>query len=462
MSSLATSPRALLVPIQTQGHWSPFMQIMRHLMDNKVAMTLCVCQDRADEMKKYVANGDFENADIEVVVVFSHPKTYPLSPESALVSTTELQTKLAEMKPERFSCVISDFLLWGCQVVANELWIPYYGFIPCAAHFSLAVLNAETLAKGGWFDNPETDDRPLDAPGLEIFAMKDLNWRAEWKEMFSLRSKQLRTVTRLIINTFEELEQNSLDTMRILLENDGTNGKVPCKIFTIGPVMLFPTLPSFEITVQETGGKYLEWLDKKPKSSVVFICFGSYAEVGPSAGMAVAKALESTEVPFLWALRLPPETRKEDVLPEGFEARTQGRGLIVTSWVSQQDVLLHPSIGAFLSHCGWNSFMESISAGVPILAHPLFADQHMNARHMVSTLKVAIEIKHEKEHRNGEYTWEAVAEGIRTLMVKEEGEHIRHNMLKLQQAALKAVAEGGSSHRSFQELSDDIKQFRQP
>ncbi|KAL2631657.1 hypothetical protein R1flu_016343 [Riccia fluitans] len=461
MGSLGKSPRALVVPMQTEGHWSPCMSIIRCLVDHKIDITLCVCQDRADEMKKYADNGDLAGVDVEVVVVFSHCMSYPLTPDYTVVMEHELKAKMSEMRPERFSCVISDMLMSYCEEVADELDIPYYGLTTTASHYALALVQADSLADGGWFDNnPETDERFLDAPGLEVFTMRDLNWPAEWKEMLRPASNRAKRTTGLLINTFDELEQNSLDVFSSLLQKRCPTGKVPCKIFTIGPLLLFPTLPSFETHVHEAAKQYVEWLDQKPKSSVVFICFGTNAEVVQSTGLAMAKALESTHVSFLWALRLPPGFKKEDILPEGFEARTQERGLVVATWVSQQDVLVHPSTAAFISHCGWNSTLESIIAGVPIITHPLWADQHMNARHLVSRLKVAVEIKHETKHERGEYTWEAITEAIKTLMIDEEGQQIRGNMKKLQQAALKAAAEGGSSHRSFQELGNEIKRPR--
>ena len=142
--------------------------------------------------------------------------------------------------------------------------------------------------------------------------------------------------------------------------------------------------------------------------------------------------LEASGHRFLWVLRSPSssflsveETELSQLLPEGFESRTKDRGLVVASWAPQIPVLSHPSTGGFISHCGWNSTLESISHGVPIICWPLFAEQRMNRLLLVNELKAGIAAK---MRRDGFVGREEVERAVRQLMEGEQGRRLRARM----------------------------------
>ncbi|XVF71102.1 hypothetical protein PTKIN_Ptkin12aG0008200 [Pterospermum kingtungense] len=180
----------------------------------------------------------------------------------------------------------------------------------------------------------------------------------------------------------------------------------------------------------------MEWLDKQPPSSVVFLCFGSNGSFGVDQVKEIARALEQGGHRFLWSLRRAPDATNgttaspidydnvEEVLPEGFLDRTAEIGKII-GWAPQVTILGHPSIGGFVSHCGWNSTLESIWFGVPIATWPLFAEQQMNAFELVTELELAVEIKMDyKRERLGNEEIEIVKaekieRGIRCLMEQD-------------------------------------------
>ncbi|KAK2431312.1 UDP-glycosyltransferase 92A1 [Trifolium repens] len=143
----------------------------------------------------------------------------------------------------------------------------------------------------------------------------------------------------------------------------------------------------------------MEWLDLKEENSVLYISFGSQNTISASQMMALAKGLEESEKLFIWVIRPPVGFDmngefKAEWLPEGFEERMthSKRGLLVHKWGPQLEILSHKSTGAFLSHCGWNSVLESLSYGVPIIGWPLAAEQAYNAKMLVEEMGVSVEL----------------------------------------------------------------------
>ena len=183
----------------------------------------------------------------------------------------------------------------------------------------------------------------------------------------------------------------------------------------------------------------LEWLNCKPPARVLYDSFSS--EVGPSDEelRELALGLEAAQKPFIWVLQNhhpPPHDqgskegeRGEYLLPEGFEDRIEGLGLIIRGWAPQLLILSHPSTGGFLSHCGWNSAVESIGHGVPILAWPIRGDQHYNAKLLVNDLQIAPLIQ--KPTQDGLVYREEIGIGVKLLMESKHGVQLRERAASL-------------------------------
>ncbi|KAF3952059.1 hypothetical protein CMV_022350 [Castanea mollissima] len=211
----------------------------------------------------------------------------------------------------------------------------------------------------------------------------------------------------------------------------------------------------------------MKWLDDQPQSSVVFLCFGSRGGFGDNQVKEIAKALERGGFPFLWSLRRPPPKGKlayptehenlEEVLPEGFLDRTARIGKII-GWAPQVAILSHPAIGGFVSHCGWNSILESLWFGVPIATWPLYAEQQFNAFEMVKEMELAAEIMLDylAEYTDNQITVtsEEIERGIKQLM--ENDSKIRKNVKEMTEKSRKALMDGGSSHFSLGRIIDDV------
>jgi hypothetical protein len=206
----------------------------------------------------------------------------------------------------------------------------------------------------------------------------------------------------------------------------------------------------------------------QPPSSVLYIAFGTYATLSAAQILELAEGLEASNQSFLWVLCTPDQPSDSSscsrhasgsVLPPGFKERTKARGLCVSGWVPQKRILQHPATGGFLSHCGWNSTMESICEGIPLLAWPLTADQHMNCRFLVHTAKLAMEMK---KGTDGFVSKQEVERNIRALMEEVEGESIKSNMKEMRSHARQAVAEGGTSKQNLQVYINYLRTLQSP
>ncbi|KAF8400435.1 hypothetical protein HHK36_013733 [Tetracentron sinense] len=166
----------------------------------------------------------------------------------------------------------------------------------------------------------------------------------------------------------------------------------------------------------------------------------------------VAFGLEMSEHGFIWVVR----SRTWNP-PSEIEKKMMERGLIVREWVDQRRILAHKAIGGFLSHCGWNSVLESLSMGVPILAWPMVAEQHLNAKFLVEELKVAEQVPIGTIHgEENIIRREVICEGVRELMGGEKGRKARQKAEELGKMGRRAVQEGGSSYGSLNKLIDQL------
>ncbi|KAK6136121.1 hypothetical protein DH2020_030137 [Rehmannia glutinosa] len=177
----------------------------------------------------------------------------------------------------------------------------------------------------------------------------------------------------------------------------------------------------------DDDAKLIEWLGGKDKRSSVFVSFGTEYFLKREEIEEIAYGLEMSNVNFIWVIRSPKgeEMRVDELLPEGFLERVQERGKIVEKWAPQAKILKQLSIGGFVSHCGWNSLMESIDFGVPIIAMPMHLDQPLNAK-LVVELGVGVEVV--RDGINWSYQREEIAKVIKDVVFGERGEILRRKV----------------------------------
>ncbi|XP_076910707.1 zeatin O-glucosyltransferase-like [Bidens hawaiensis] len=257
---------------------------------------------------------------------------------------------------------------------------------------------------------------------------------------------------------------NLYDSSRVIegeflesLERDNICGENHWAVGPFNPVEIQSGVSDW---ISDSGHRHpcLKWLDKQPEKSVIYVSFGTTTTFTESQIQELAVGLEKSEQRFLWVLRdadkgdvFGNEAGRRVALPEGFEDRVEGRGLVVREWAPQVEILGHLSVGGFVSHCGWNSCMEAMTSGVAVATWPIHTDQPRNAFLLVEVLRIALMMR-EWACRDELLTSVMVEKVVRELMDSKEGAVIRETAAKLGGKLRASLAEGGVSRKELDSL----------
>uniref|UniRef100_A0A0D3FYS8 Glycosyltransferase N-terminal domain-containing protein n=1 Tax=Oryza barthii TaxID=65489 RepID=A0A0D3FYS8_9ORYZ len=229
------------------------------------------------------------------------------------------------------------------------------------------------------------------------------------------------------------------------------------KLFAVGP--LNPLLDATARTPGQTRHECMDWLDKQPAASVLYVSFGTTSSLRGDQVAELAAALKGSKQRFIWVLRDADradifadsgESRHAELLSR-FTAETEGVGLVITGWAPQLEILAHGATAAFMSHCGWNSTMESLSHGKPILAWPMHSDQPWDAELVCKYLKAGLLVRPLEKHSEV-VPAEAIQEVIEEAMLPEKGMAIRLRAMELGEVVRASVADGGSSRKDLDDF----------
>ncbi|CAK7354666.1 unnamed protein product [Dovyalis caffra] len=355
--------------------------------------------------------------------------------------------------PVPIASVIVDLFCVSFIDVAKELGVPSHVFFCSdAAFYGLMLYLSESEDKG----EPkfrETDPHyiiPYYANPVPYRVLPLLH-RDTAYETFAWLGRKYKESNGIIINTFSELESHAV---RALVTRDD----LP-PTFTVGPIIDHKgkSLTGSEAAKCE---EITKWLDDQPEKSVVFLCFGSQGAMREAQLKEIAIGLERSGHRFLWAVRKPPGpgeglpgfyTSYDEILPEEFLEKTKNIGMLC-GWAPQVQVLAHKAVGAFVSHCGWNSTLEALWSGVPIITWPCYGEQHINAFQLVKDLGLAVELT--LDFRKDSPTDFVKAEDITKAVkyVMEEGSEYRNRAEAASEMGRRALLEGGSSDVAFGRL----------
>ncbi|TKY53375.1 Zeatin O-glucosyltransferase [Spatholobus suberectus] len=233
------------------------------------------------------------------------------------------------------------------------------------------------------------------------------------------------------------------------------------KLWALGP------FNPLAIEKKHSKGRHscMEWLDKQEPNSVIYVSFGTTTTLTEEQIEQIATGLEQSKRKFIWVLRdadkgdiFDGNEAKRHELPNGFEERVEGMGLVVRDWAPQLEILSHSSTGGFMSHCGWNSCLESITMGVPIAAWPMHSDQPRNAVFITEEQKVGVVVK-DWAQRNALVTASVVENAVRRLMETKEGDEMRERAVRLKNAIHRSKNEGGVSRMEMGSFIAHITKF---
>ncbi|XP_055823021.1 kaempferol 3-O-beta-D-galactosyltransferase-like [Solanum dulcamara] len=341
---------------------------------------------------------------------------------------------------KKITCVMADAFMWFSGEMAEELnvsWIPVW--TSAAGSLSVHVdtdLIRENVGIQG-IDGRE-DEILKFIPGFSELRLGDLpggvvsgDLKSPFLMMLHKMGKTIGKGTAIPINSFEELDPSIVQYLKSKFNN----------FLNVGPFNL-TSPPPLANSIDKND--CIEWLDNQEPNSVAYIGFGTVATPPPNELKAMAQALEERKIPFLWSI-------KENFMshfPEGFMENTRDYGKIVP-WAPQVQVLGHSSIGVFINHSGWNSVLESIASGVPIICRPFFGDHHLNSWMVEKVWKIGVKIE------GGVFTKSGTIEAL-DLVLSKKREELKEQIGMYKELALKAVGPSGSSTRNFNKLVEII------
>ncbi|KAH0466493.1 hypothetical protein IEQ34_003731 [Dendrobium chrysotoxum] len=349
----------------------------------------------------------------------------------------------------RPDCIISDIFYPWTTALAKRHGIPRIVFHG-TSYFAFTVMSVISLLR--LYDTVSTSDELFLVPGLphsikmtrsqlpQIITSPSeftTGFAASWEENYGM-----------VMNTFYELEPAYADSFK-------SAGGV--RSWHVGPVFLSrQSVDRGGVSKSEVFG----WLDGKEAGSVLYVCFGSLPRFTAAQFQEIRAGLEAAGRPFVWVVREDPVA--EGNVPVAGEGSI---GFVIKGWAPQLAILKHQAVGAFLTHCGWNSCLEGIAAGVPMVTWPLFSDQQFNERLLVDVLGVGVGVgsmvNSMREEERTLVVAEKVAAAVETVMGGGQvAEERRRKARELKVAAAKAVEEGGSSEVELGRMVDALRALK--
>ncbi|XP_055815877.1 scopoletin glucosyltransferase [Solanum dulcamara] len=460
-------------PMMAQGHMIPTLDMAKLVASRGVKATIITTPLNESVFSKAIERNKHLGIEIEIRLI-KFPAVENDLPEDCerldripsddklpnfIKAVAMMKESLEQLIEEcRPNCLVSDmFLPWTTESAAkfNIPRIVFHG----TSYFALSA--NDSIRRNKPFKNVSSDSEIFVVPDLphEIKLTRTQLSPFEQSDEETGMSRLVKAVREsdsksygVIFNSFYELESDYVEHYTKVVGR---------KNWAIGPL----SLCNRDIVDKAERGRdssidiheCLKWLDSKKSSSIVYVCFGSVANFTTSQMQELAMGLEASGQDFIWVVR----TDNEDWLPEGFEERAKRKGLIIRGWAPQVLILDHEAIGAFVTHCGWNSMLEGISAGLPMVTWPVFAEQFFNEKLVTEVMRTGAGVGSVQWNRTASegVKREAIAKAIKRVMVSEEAEGFRSRAKSYKEMARQAIEEGGSSYTGWTALLRDISSY---
>lgn len=448
------SRRILLFPAPLQGHISPMLQLANILHSQGFSITIIHTNFNSPDFSNYP---QFTFVSIDDALPDSIKNSTPNTLDLPILTgncVEPFQHCLSQLlnenkgSDEPIACLIADVIWSYTSVVVDTFKLPMILLSTVSMATSLFEIALPIFRRKGYFDLIDHGSQlEASVPEFPALKFKDIprilaHNPMALGEILSIIVTEMKVASSGIIwNACKELEKPVVPEIY---------KDFPINNFIIGPIHKY--FPSFSSSLIPQDTSTIPWLNSQAPNSVIYVSFGSQTVISEAEFLEMAWGLYHSMQPFLWVvtpgLVYGSEWLPFELLPNAFMEKLGGRGHIV-KWAPQQEVLAHPATGAFFTHTGWNSTMESIGEGVPMICYYGYVDQPINARYVCDVWRVGVGLENGLER-------EEINRAIRRLMVEKEGEEIRERIVHLKETINECVKQGGSSHESVESLVDYI------
>ncbi|CAL5442048.1 unnamed protein product [Camellia sinensis] len=454
-----TGAHILVYPFPAPGHIIPLLDLTHLLLTRGLTITVLVSPSHLPLLQP-ILSSHLSSSIQPLVLPLPHSFT---SSQSGLLgkirATGELYDPILRWfrsHPSPPVAIVSDFFLGWTHRLATHLGVPRLAFWPSGA-FTASILDSlwRNLPKNNDLGNENFLISFSEIPNSPIYPWwqitpyyRDFKEGDPEHEFFRNGMLANKESWGVVFNSFTELERVYIEHIKKEMGHD--------RVWAVGP--LLPPEDNDLVGLTNRGGssavaahEVMTWLDGKADDSVVYVCFGSRVALTSKQREALAAALECSRVHFIWCVKASDQGHaagNDGAIPNEFDDRVGDRSFIIKGWAPQVEILRHRAVGVFVTHCGWNSVLEGISAGVLMLTWPMNADQFTDAKLLVDQLGVAI-----RACEGGSQNVPDVDELTRVLGESVIGSRTeRARVMQLRNMARNAPVKGGSSTRDLEKF----------
>ncbi|EOX98750.1 UDP-glycosyltransferase 85A1 [Theobroma cacao] len=473
-------PHAVCIPYPAQGHINPMLKLAKFLHHKGFHITFVHTEynykrllrsrgpnsvDGLPDFRFEAIKDGLPHTDADATQDI--PSLCDSTSKNCLAPFRDLLYKLNDVAAASssippVSSIVSDGGMSFTVKAAEEFGIPDVLFWTPSACGFLCYLQLPSLVERGLTPVKDANyltngylDKVIDwIPGMKNIRFRDLPSFVRTMDpndmMFNYLLKEVERAYKasaIVLNTFDSLEQDVLDAL---------SGVLLPPVYSIGPLHLLvdwirdDESEDINSNLWKEQTECIEWLNSKEPNSVVYVNYGSITVMTPEQLIEFAWGLANSQRQFLWIIRPDLVAGETAILPPDFVSETKDRGMLA-SWCPQEQVLKHPSIGGFLSHMGWNSTLESLCCGVPMVCWPFFAEQQLNCRFACRNWGIGMEIDTNVKR-------EDVEKLVRELLEGEKGMEMKTKAMEWKREAEEAIRPGGSSFQNLEKLVAEVLQ----
>ncbi|XP_004489506.1 UDP-glycosyltransferase 83A1 [Cicer arietinum] len=438
---MAILPHFLAIPFPVQGHVNPLMQFSQILTKYGCKVTFL----HTEFSHKRSNTDDYQNDKIKVVtlpdgleskddrsdikkVMLSIKSTMPNKLSKLIEDINALEVD----NNNKINCIVVTFNMGWALEVGHKLGIKGALLCPASATSLACAVCIPRLIEDEIIDsegNPTKQQEIQISPDIPMIDTTNLPWHGADKIFFDYIVQEMQTINLAewwLCNTSYNLEPGSIS--------------ISPKFLPIGPLIENNNNNKSSFWKEDTT--CIDWLDKQAPRSVIYVSFGSLAVIDQNQFNELALGLDLLNKPFLWIVRPNNDNIVSYEYPDEFLG-TQGK---IVGWAPQKKILNHPAIACFISHCGWNSTIEGVHAGVPFICWPFLTDQFLNKSYICDVWKNGLALEKDE---NGFISKEEIKRKVEQVL---DDDDIKEMCLKIKEMTINNMVEGGQSSNNLQKF----------